>query len=155
MRAINLAGAAAQKGFGRPISVENVRVAARDWYQRDKASIIRANPGLHDLLIKIIDEIIGRRRARAFLFPSNQRSEQIDRLFDSRLLHILKRNISSHDRPDERFDVLKLDYGCYVELISTTRAPLGLFPSEDPSMYVGVPADDYRSIRNAVYIPNS
>ena len=56
----------------------------------------------------------------------------------SRLLHILKRNSSSHDEPGIRCDAYKLDYGCYVDLMATTRAPQGLF--EDFNSHVDVPA---------------
>jgi hypothetical protein len=135
--------------------MQNVRAAARDWYQQDKASVVRSNVGLSTLLDHIIDEVIGNRKARAFLFPSNQRDERIDQLFDSRLLHILKKNISSHDEPGVRYDVYKIDYGCYVDLINTTKAPVGLFEAETKGSssreaFVQVQRDDYRSIRRAI-----
>lgn len=101
------------------------------------------------LLAFIVDEVIGKRRARAFLYSSNLKHELIERLFDNRLLHVLKRNISSHDAPGERFDVYKIDYGCYVDLINTTKAPEGLFVANDDEI-VEVPKDDYRSIRRAI-----
>jgi hypothetical protein len=52
-----------------------------------------------------------------------------------------------------RFNVYGLDYGCYVELITTASEPLGLLPgddAEDKPIYVEVPPDDYRSIRRAI-----
>lgn len=51
-----------------------------------------------------------------------------------------------------RYDVYKLDYGCYVDLISTTKVPVALFISDpdEGSKHVDVPPDDYRSIRNAI-----
>jgi hypothetical protein len=90
-------------------------------------------------------------RARAFLFPSKIRNEYIEELFDARVLHLLKKNVSSNDRPGERFDVFKIDYGCYVDLKNTNREPLGLFETDDG--YVEVPRDDYRSIRRAILQP--
>jgi hypothetical protein len=104
------------------------------------------------LLQYIISEVIGSRRARAFLLSSKIQHHGVERLFDSRLLHILKRNVSSHDEPGVRFDVYKIDYGCYVDLINTTRAPEGLFQEDDGS-YTEVPQDDYRSIRRAIFDP--
>jgi hypothetical protein len=147
--ALNLAAKIATKAYGQKIAMENVRAAARDWYQQDKAAVIRSNDALEQLLVHIIREVIGRRRARAFLLQSNNRSEIIEQLFDSRILHVLKRNVSSRDELGVRYDVYKIDYGCYVEMINTTQAPLGLF-EPDSDGYVEVPKDDYRSIRRAI-----
>jgi len=119
----------------------------------DKANSIRGNPLLSDLLQTIIEEVIGGRRARAFLFSSYQRDSRIEQLFDSRLLHVLKKNVSSHDQPGVRYDVYKIDYGCYVELMNTASMPQGLFQLEDEDdNYVEVPRDDYRSIRRAILV---
>lgn len=148
--ALNLIGKAVTKSFGQKIAMNDVRAAARDWYQQDKANAIRGNQVLSDLLQHIIEEIIGNRRARAFLFPSTGRNEQIEQLFDARLLHILRKNVSSHDQPGIRYDVYKIDYGCYVELANTTKMPPGLFEDDDDMGYVEVPRDDYRSIRRAI-----
>ncbi|MGC2224893.1 MAG: hypothetical protein WA624_22290 [Methylocella sp.] len=152
--ALNLAAKVATKAYGQTIAAQHVRSAARDWYQQDKQAVIRSNKGLHDLLI---DDIIGKRRARAFLFPSNFRNTLIDKLFDARLLHILKKNVSTHDEPGVRYDVYKIDYGCYVDLINTAKMPKGLFEAEedgaDPA-FVEVPKDDYRSIRRAILHPD-
>jgi hypothetical protein len=133
---------------------EEIRQSARDWYQQDKSAVIKGNEALEALLTHIVDEVIGKRKARAFLFPSNQRDAHIEQLFDSRLLHVLKRNVSSHDNPGARYDVYKIDYGCYVDLINTTKAPVGLFETEDDG-YVEVPRDDYRSIRRAILDPKA
>src|SRR5690606_5215089 len=102
----------------------------------------------------VIDQVIGERRARAFLLRSDISHPLIDSLFDARVLHILKKSISAHDQPGVRYDVYKLDYGCYVDLITTQRAPQGLLQLDtDPdeaAEYVEVPPDDYRSIRRAI-----
>lgn len=45
-------------------------------------------------------------------------------------------------------NVYKIDYGCYVELINTSRAPLGLY--QDEGDFIEVPKDDHRSIRRAI-----
>src|SRR5262249_19900466 len=152
--ALNLAAKIATKAYGQKIAMAHVRNAARDWYQQDKQAVIRGSPTLNALLAQVIDEIIGQRKARAFLFPSNVRDPRIDQLFDSRLLHILKKNISTHDEPGVRYDVYKIDYGCYVDLVNTSRAPLGLFQLDDDEGFVEVPRDDYRSIRRAILRPS-
>ncbi len=112
------------------------------------------------LLHWIVDKVIANRRARAFMLRSNVKHPIIEDLFDSRVLHMLKKGISTHDEPGARYDAYKLDYGCYVDLMTTSRAPMGLFEVNndddgggggggDPS-FVEVPVDDYRSIRRAI-----
>ncbi|HTK31089.1 MAG TPA: hypothetical protein VL332_03925 [Candidatus Saccharimonadaceae bacterium] len=150
--AINILALAATRALDVPISIEHVRVAAKNWYQRDKDTAVSANELAHRLLHWIIDKVIGGRRARAFLLQSDASDPLIDALYDARVLHVLKRNISTHDQPGVRYDAYKLDYGCYVDLVTTAKAPLGLFPADegDGQQYVDVPPDDYRSIRRAI-----
>ena len=110
------------------------------------------------MLDYVVDSVIGERRARAFLFPTATRDPAIEQLFDARLLHILKKNVSSRDEPGVRYDVYKIDYGCYVELATTTWMPKGLFGDEVLDALVKdteVPWDDYRSIRRAILRPEN
>jgi hypothetical protein len=147
--ALNFAAKIATNSFGRKTTMEDVRNSARDWFQQDKAAVIRSNEPLEQLLTHIVRNVIGRRRARAFLLQNNTRLDSIEQLFDARIIHVLKRNISSRDEPGIRYDVYKIDYGCYVELINTTQAPAGLFQIDDGE-YIEVQRDDYRSIRRAI-----
>ncbi|HEY9626988.1 MAG TPA: hypothetical protein V6C84_06780 [Coleofasciculaceae cyanobacterium] len=150
---INIIMLAAKKSVNNKISMNDIRVAASQWYSRDKGSTVESNPEASELLHWIIDEVIGARKARAFLLKKDTRSDLIDRLFDSRVLHVLKRNVSSKEEPGIRYDVYKLDYGCYVDLINTQKAPLSSFPEldeQEDQSYVEVPSDDYRAIRRAV-----
>jgi hypothetical protein len=152
--AINIIALAAQRALEEAVSVQHVRVAAKNWYQRDKDNAVSANNAAGRLLHWIIDTVIGERRARAFLLRSDADDLLIEALYDARVLHVLKRSISTHDQPGVRYDAYKLDYGCYVDLISTVKAPLGLLPGDDDgsgsTLYVDVPPDDYRSIRRAI-----
>ena len=151
--AINVLSLAAQQALDSTISIRDVRKAARKWYQRDKEAALKGLPRAHALLHWVIDEVIGERRARAFLFRANSTAPLIDDLFDARVLHILKRNVSTHDQPGVRYDVYKLDYGCYVDLITTAKEPQGLLPidgADGEVEYAEVPQDDYRSIRRAI-----
>jgi hypothetical protein len=153
--AINIAIIAAKSALNDPISIPHVRQAARRWYLSDKEKPIEANERGIKLLHWVIDEVIGSRKARAFLLEQGQsaKHELIASLYDSRVLHVIKRGVSSNDRPGKRFDVFTLDFGCYVELVSTTAAPVGLFEAEvdeDAEVFVDVPKDDYRSIRRAI-----
>lgn len=150
--ALNLVSKIVTKAYGKKAGVDDVRRAALDWYTQDKVNVVNSSPELHRVLNHIVDEVIGNRRARAFLFPSNFRHQLIDSLYDARVLHLLKKNISSRDEPGKRYDVWKIDYGCYVDLIRTQKAPMGLLPDE-PGEFIEVPTDDYRSIRRAVLLP--
>ncbi len=153
--AFNVLSIAAQRSLADKISISTIRVAARTWFQRDKEGAIRSNPEAQSLLNWVVDEVIAHRRARAFLLRANTRHELIDALFDARLLHVMKRNISGQDEPGARYDAYKLDYGCYVDLLATTKAPTQeLFDTKEAEEEVGasirVPADDYRAIRRAI-----
>jgi len=151
--AINILSIAAQRAGSNAISADNIRSAARTWFQRDKEAAVSANSNARDLLHWIVDRVIAHRRARAFLIRTSDRSELIDTLFDSRVLHLLKPSVSAHDQPGVRFDAFKIDYGCYVDLLTTARAPIGLFQlsdSDEEVAYVDVPPDDYRAIRRAI-----
>ncbi len=148
--AFNVLSIAAQRCLNDKISIPTIRVAARTWFQRDKEGAVRSNSEAEELLHWIIDEVIAHRRARAFLLRSNTRHPLIDALFDARLLHVIKKSISGHDEPGARYDVYKLDYGCYVDLLATSKAPDKLLGMEDPSASVSVPSDDYRAIRRAI-----
>lgn len=146
--AIYIASSSAQYAIDEKISVPSVRKAARHWYALGKESSVATQENTHKLLLWIIDKVISE-KARAFLLRSNVESDLIRNLFDSRVLHVLKKNISSRDEPGVRYTAYKIDYGCYVHLMNTSKAPIGQFLSEDGD-YIEVPPDDYRSIRRAI-----
>lgn len=151
--AINIICQAAFRAGEGSISVNDIRSAAKTWYQRDKEAAVSAHPRAHTLLHWIINEVIAHRRVRAFLLQSDVRHPLIETLFDARVLHVLKKNVSAKDRPGVRFHVYALDYGCYVDLISTVRAPEIVLPQLHPAsaaQFEAVPPDDYRSIRGAI-----
>ncbi|MFA4950016.1 hypothetical protein [Brevundimonas sp.] len=147
--ALNLLHKAAFKAADRRVAVDDVRSAAREWYQSDKAAFINQDGETKRLLNWIIDEVIRGRRARAFLFDSDRREELIDRLFDARSLHVLKKNVSSKEG-GQRYDAYKLDYGCYVDLINTKENPAHLLGDDGDLDGIDVPDDDYRAIRRAI-----
>lgn len=153
--AFNVLSLAAQRSLNDKISIPTVRIAARTWFQRDKEGAIRGNSEAQDLLRWVVDEVIAHRRARAFLLKSDTRHDLIDALFDARLLHVLKKSISGKDEPGVRYDAYKLDYGCYVDLLATAKAPTyELFEGEqadaEATGSIKVPLDDYRAIRRAI-----
>jgi hypothetical protein len=160
--ALSLATMLATNNFGNRFQMPDLRKTARQWFQQEKQSTIKNNKELQAFLTEIFDSIIGSRKARAFLFPNNLRDENIDKLFDARILHILKKNISSKETPGKRYDVYKIDYGCYVDLILTNKEPIFIFSSDFTSTVneavfneIDVPDDDYRSIRRAIWTPET
>jgi hypothetical protein len=151
--AINILSlAAAQAGDGR-INIQNVRNAAGKWFAQDKSQFFKEHQDAEFLLGWIVDKVIGERRSRAFLVEATTRSKLLDDLYDGRMLHVLRRSVSAHDRPGTRYIAYKIDYGCYVDILTTSRAPGGLLAGEDESgepRYIDVPPDDYRSIRRSI-----
>lgn len=156
--AINILSIASAKANDNKISIENIRSSARTWYSRGKEKAITSNDSAHKLILWIIDEVIGKRNARAFLLQTNKKDKLIDYLFDSRVLHIIKENISGKDTPGMRYNVYSIDYGCYVDLLNTKNAPKGLFAAIEEEndhehaleIYIDVPKTDYRAIRRAI-----
>lgn len=149
--AINILSFAAQRALNEAISVPHVRVAAKKWYEQGKEKAVR-DERARKLLRWVIDEVIGHRQARAFLLRSDVKYSIIDYLFDARVLHIVKHGVSAHDQPGVRYDVYSIDYGCYVDLVNTAKAPKGLFQEgcDEDCEFVDVPVNDYRSIRRAI-----
>lgn len=151
--AFNILAKAITEDYFNKISMNTIRKAAKNWYNEDKLNSVISYPYAQSLLTWILENVINKRRARAFLLRNDIEYELIDYLYDSRILHIIKQDISSRDAPGMKYNVYSIDYGCYVELINTTRFPLGLFEEEleDGEIeYCQVPRDDYRSIRRAV-----
>lgn len=149
----NILAIAVTESYFSKISISNVRIAAKKWYCQDKESSVRSYKNARSLLNWIVDTVIAQRHARAFLLQSDIQYGLIDYLYDARVLHIIKQSVSSRDTPGVRYNVYSIDYGCYVDLINTSRNPKGLFQDEDDNgdiVYCEVPQNDYRSIRRAI-----
>ncbi|EOD57146.1 hypothetical protein H480_44770, partial [Amycolatopsis vancoresmycina DSM 44592] len=125
--AINIAALAAQHAHDGKITLAHVRRAARDWYLRDKQSVISRDDDADRVLGLLVDEVVGRRRCRTFLLPARDRPAAIDTLCDARLLHILKRGVVDPRRPGRLYDGYAIDYGCYVALLAGNRRPADVF----------------------------
>jgi hypothetical protein len=150
--AINILIHSAIKADNDKISIPNIRVAAKNWYTTDKEKAITSRQEAKFLLRWIIEEVIGKLNSRAFLLSSEVDAESIEYLFDNRIIHLIKQNISAKDRPGERFNVFSIDYGTYVQLINTSQEPKGLFQAETENgeEFINVPLNDYRSIRRSI-----
>ena len=153
--AINILSKCALKANKDKIGMPTVRDSARNWYMSSKHNDVSSRESAYKLLQWIIDEIIRDRKARGFLLNVKSRDSLIDFLFDQRVIHLIKRSISSKEEPGEKYNAFSLDYGCYVELISSSAAPRGLFEATEEeangnNKFIDVPQTDYRSIRRAV-----
>jgi len=148
--AINILRLAAVKAGEQRISIPHVREAAKAWYDRDKSAYVNSNEEARALLAWIVNEVISGRKARAFLVNTDASYTVMDRLYDERILHIARKSYSTKQEPGVRFKVWKIDYGCYVDLINTSRAPTGfLFEGiEADGEEIAAPVDDLRAIRH-------
>lgn len=152
--AINIAANAAWRAGDRKISIPDIRRAARQWFQNDKERAIADVPEAQAPLNWVIDRVIRGKKARGFLVNQKDKGAGIlVALFDARVLHLVRRGYSAQDAPGERYDVYVIDYGAYVDLISTQNAPAGMLPVEESDGsdgYVEVPTQDLRALRRAV-----
>jgi len=149
---IHILHLAAQRSGDETISVNDVRTAARQWYQGSKDAAVSAHDEAKSLLLWIVDKVIKERQTKAFLLEAGTRDPLIDFLYDERVLHLLRKGMSAKDEPGQRFNVYGIDYGCYVDLINTAKAPRGMLDLGDGhhEFVVTVPKTDFRSIRRCV-----
>lgn len=122
--------------------------SARQWFEQDKAQYL--DDELQGVLRRIVDDVIGKRRARSFLLPRElEREPVVQRLFDARVIHHMQRGYADKDNPGVRYNIYSIDYGTYVDLLGTSKEPeLDLVERDEPDIVV--PFDDKRSIRRIV-----
>jgi len=144
---INVLSKAAMQAADGRITLRHVRDAARTWYLSDKQSALRARSTERDLLHWIIDHVIEKRAIRGFLLRQGSESHLIEWLYDARLIHLMKRSISAKGMAGVRFDAYSVDYGCYVDLLSTRGGRL--LRVEDGEGW-DVPEDDIQNLRGAI-----
>jgi hypothetical protein len=139
--AINIVAIAAQHAHTKPISVRDVRQAARDWYLRDKHAAIAGNEQARMLLRQLVDEVVGRRRSRTFLLDRETavHRDTINDLHDARLLHVLRHGLVDPRSPGTLYDGFVIDYGCYVAVLL-----------DGTSGARGVPSDTFHPIRSVL-----
>jgi hypothetical protein len=146
--------AAVRKG-AQKIERAEVVEAARQWFEADKVQNL--DDKLRTILQRIVADVIGSKRARSFLLPRElEKHPIIQKLFDLRILHLMRRGYADKDNPGVRYNIYTLDYGTYVDLMNTSKKPdVGLFPLEEVvrTEFI-VPFDDKRSIRRIVLPAN-
>ena len=139
----------AKRGNRNSIDRRAILESARQWFETDKSQHL--DDQLQSVLRKIVDEVIGKRRARSFLLPRNlEKHPVIQKLFDARVLHHLQRGYADKDNPGIRYNIYTLDYGTYVDLKGTSTEPtVDFLENKDGSDFI-VPFDDKRSIRRII-----
>jgi hypothetical protein len=151
--AINIISLAAQTALASKISIAHIRKSAQKWFQVNKHAALNSRPAAVSLLDRIINEVIGLRKSRGFLISNDKSYELIDYLYDMRIIHVLKQGVSAQNAVGKKYTLYALDYGCYVELMSSRNAPLGLIIESDENdevQYIEVPKSDYRSVKNSI-----
>jgi hypothetical protein len=130
------------------IDKSSVVEAARQWFEQDKTNSL--DEAMQTVLRRLIDEVIGQRRARSFLVSRElSQHEMIQKLVDARVLHLMQRGYADKDNPGVRYNIYSLDYGTYVDLIGTSKQPEIELNDQDGGEIV-VPFDDKRSIRRII-----
>lgn len=124
--------------------------AGRKWFEQDKFD--QLDDSMQFVLRRIVDEVIGHKKARSFLLPRTlEKNPMIQRLFDARVIHHMQRGYADKDNPGVRYNIYTLDYGTYVDLIGTSKQPqLKLYDTADEPGDIVVPFDDKRSIRRII-----
>lgn len=139
---------ATQRKGKRHIDKATIVEVSRQWFEQDKAKNLDSE--LHDVLGKIIREVVAEGRARSFFLPLDlEKHHLIQRLFDARVLHLTKRGVNDRRNPGTRYNIYSLDYGTYVDLMSTEKAPhVGIeeIKGEIPRGFA-VPFDDNRALK--------
>ncbi len=143
------------------VGLPDVQRAAINWYREDKLASIATEGGLEEFLQYLIDDVISKKRSRAFMVPATSvHHPLLRRLFAARLLHPLTIEWSHPDKPGERYNLVSIDYGTYASFKGTKNEPFEevLWP-EARASDVALPPDlvplknDRRSIRRIVITP--
>lgn len=146
----NLAFFDTQRKGLKSIDKRTVIEAGRQWFENDKSKNL--DDFLHSKIRLIIEEVIGKRKARSFLVSRElERNSTIQKLFDARVIHLVKKGYSDKDNPGIRYNIYSLDYGTYVDLLNTTKQPeLDFVEDREDNDDIVVPFDDKRSIRRII-----
>lgn len=134
------------------IELRAIEQAAGQWFETDKERNL--DDTLHRKLSLIVDEVIGKRRARSFMVERDlEKHPIIQQLSDARIIHLVKRGYADKDNPGRRYSIFTLDYGTYVDLKNTTKQPeldMGMVTDEVDLGDRVVPFEDKRSIRRII-----
>jgi hypothetical protein len=121
--ALNIAGLAAAIAVDKPITLRNIRVAARDYFLRDKEGKISEKA--QELLNSIVHDCIEREtRVLILRRPYESDNYLVQSLYDNRLIHRIEQGVTRGDDYSVRYDLYLVDFGCFVNMLvrGETRA---------------------------------
>jgi hypothetical protein len=119
--ALNIAGQAAAYAGDKPITVQNVQLAARAYFLRDKEGKITGKA--QTLLNAIIRDCVEREtRVLVLRRPRESNSSLIQILYDNRLIHRIEQAVIMGDDYSVRYDLYLVDFGCFVNMLSRGEA---------------------------------
>jgi hypothetical protein len=137
------------------IDVSCVRQVARAYFALDKFENLDTRQ--RALLMRMVNTVVGRHRSRSFMFDQELDSHSVVRsLFDQRVVHLVRRGfIPEGEDIGRQYNVYTLDYGTYVGVLGTERAPRGDFSRElvDDGTGLVYPFNDGRGMKRIVLPP--
>jgi hypothetical protein len=98
-------------------------------------------------------KLSGSEKHVASLISNEKNYELIDYLYDMRIIHVIKQGVSSQIAIGKQYTLYSLVYGCYLKLMSSMSAPLGLIIESDEdnkAHYVEIPKAGYKSVKNSI-----
>ena len=99
------------------IGVKHIRLATIDWYKTDKKERVDGNYHAKQLLEKIVNEIVVKKRKTHFLIPEKHANNiYLQQLIDLRVIHLRKVGYSHQDNKGVSYNVYSIDYGCYTSI---------------------------------------
>jgi hypothetical protein len=109
------------------------------------------NHEAEELLTKIVDQVVGKRKKRTFLVAQTRTryDYRFKELCDARLLHVLKRGITARQSPGTIYTGYAIDYGCYVNFVQYEKFA-ALFRAEWWLRWEEVPADQFHVVQSAI-----
>ena len=140
--ALNIVELAVLDAGDQPMSLLNVRKAARDWCDRDKIRPLDMEAG--KLLTRLVSKVVGERRSRAFLFRKDCNDLVLDRLYDARLIHLARHELISSDTSMMRYRVFRIDYALTLPGASNKSPEIRYLPIRD--MHLDVPHLEMTSV---------
>jgi hypothetical protein len=115
--ALNISGLAASLAASRAITAQNIQLASRDYFLRDKEGKISNEASR--LLSDIVQGCFERQTRRlALVRPQQSDNPLIQSLYDNRLLHKVQEGVYLDGDYSQRYDVYLVDFGCLVDVLT-------------------------------------
>jgi hypothetical protein len=115
--ALQIAGLAAASANDNPIMTDNVRLAARKYFLRDKEGKISRKAD--QKLVEFVEDCVQKGNRRLVLKRHGESDDPlIQELYDNRLIHRIVQGVILDDDYSTKYDLYLVDFGCFVNLLS-------------------------------------